>query len=157
MPAGRPSKYDPSNNKQVEKFAKLGATDVEIADFLGIAQSTFYEWIKEYPELSEAIKRGKEIADSVVAEKLFKRATGYKHPDTHFAAYEGNVIATPTIKHYPPDTTAAIFWLKNRRPKEWRDKQEIEQTGGITIKFEEPSDYTYPSQDKGDNGIPESV
>jgi len=126
---GRPSKYDPKFNKQVYKLALLGATDKEIANFLEIQESTLNDWKHKHPDFSESIKKGKAEADAQVANKLFKRATGYKCPDTHFSAYEGSVTATPYTKHYPPDPTAAIFWLKNRQPEKWRDKQEV----GITV------------------------
>jgi hypothetical protein len=132
----RPSKYDPKFNKQVFKLALLGAKDTEIADFLEIQESTLNEWKLKYPEFSASIKRGKAEADAQVANKLFKRATGYKAPDTHFSAFEGVVTATPYTKHYPPDPTAAIFWLKNRQPKLWRDKQEIEHSGEALKAYE---------------------
>jgi hypothetical protein len=128
---GRPTKYDTAFNEQVEKFAKLGATDAEIADFLGIVESTLNEWKKTYPEFSESIKRGKIIADSNVADRLYQRAMGFEHDSEEIKVVsDGNnqgssVERVPVKKIYPPDPTAAIFWLKNRRPKEWRDKQEI--------------------------------
>jgi hypothetical protein len=71
---------------------------------------------------------GKGRADAVVADRLFARATGYSHPDVHIAQYEGRVIVTPIIKHYPPDTPAASLWLRNRQSDKWRDKPEIALT-----------------------------
>lgn len=71
---------------------------------------------------------GKGAADAAVASKLFHRATGYEHPEDDIRAVNGEIVITPTIKHYPPDTTAAIFWLKNRQPAKWRDKQEVDHT-----------------------------
>lgn len=140
---GRPTKYDPSMCKKVKKLCLLGATDKDLADFFEVAESTIHKWKLDFPEFSEAIKAGKHEADAQVANRLFKRATGYKHPDTHFSAYDGVVTATPTVKHYPPDTTAAIFWLKNRQPEKWRDKQQVEHSidpevfeiGGQKISF----------------------
>lgn len=139
---GRPTKYDPKSNEQVEKFARLGATDAEIADFLGIVESTLNEWKKQYPEFSESIKRGKSISDSNVADRLYQRAMGFEHDSEEIKVVsigknEGSQIErVPIRKIYPPDPTAAIFWLKNRRPKEWRDKQEIDinQVPEIVIK-----------------------
>lgn len=144
MPAGRPTKYDPSLNEKVEKLAKLGATDSEMADFLEIAESTLNEWKKEFPEFSESIKRGKIIADSNVADRLYQRAMGYEHDSEEIKVVAiGNnagseIERVPIRKVYPPDPTAAIFWLKNRRPKEWRDKQEVETDGKVevTVKYE---------------------
>lgn len=125
-PVGRPSKFTHSMIASVEKLCKLGATDKEIADFFGISESTLNEWKGTYPQFSESIKRGKIIADSIVSEKLFHRATGYHHDDVDIKMFEGKIITTKLTKHYPPDTIAAIFWLKNRRPAEWRDKQEVD-------------------------------
>lgn len=123
--AGRPSKYDPRFNKQVFKLCLLGAKDTEIADFLEIQESTLNNWKKEYPELMESLKKGKIQADADVSKSLYRRAIGYSHKDTYFSNYEGFVTATPTIKRYPPDPTSAIFWLKNRRSNEWKDKHEM--------------------------------
>lgn len=127
MEVGRPTKYKEEFNDQVEKLCKLGATDKEIADFFDIAESTVNEWKHTYPKFSESIKRGKTEADAMVASKLYHRAIGYEHADVDIKMYEGGIIETPLIKHYPPDPTSIIFWLKNRQPGKWRDKQEIDQ------------------------------
>lgn len=111
-------------NKQAEKFCKLGATDKELADFFDIAESTLNLWKTEHPKFMESIKKGKEQADAEVAEKLFKRATGYSHPDVDIKVVNDEIVTTRLTKHYPPDTAAAIFWLKNRQKKKWRDKIE---------------------------------
>ncbi len=79
-------------------------------------------WKKAHPAFLESLKGGKTLADAEVASKLFHRATGYEHEDTDIRVVNGEIIQTPIIKHYPPDTTAAIFWLKNRQPAKWRDK-----------------------------------
>ena len=124
MSGGRPTLYKSTMNKQAEKLCKLGATDAELADFFNIAESTLNNWKIEHPKFLESINKGKVQADAEVAEKLFKRATGYSHKDVDIKMYEGEIIATPLVKHYPPDTAAAIFWLKNRQKKKWRDKIE---------------------------------
>ena len=129
----RPTKYDEKMNQQVYKLCLLGATDKQIADFLDISESTFNEWKKLYPILSESIKKGKEIADANVASKLYHRAIGYEHPETITASFQGQITdKMEVVKHYAPDPTAAIFWLKNRQPKQWRDKQEIESNNTNT-------------------------
>lgn len=133
--AGRPTKYDSKYNKQVFKLCLLGATDADLARFFEVAESTIHKWKIDFPEFSESLKKGKEQADANVANSLYRRAIGYSHKDTYFSSYEGMVIATPTIKRYPPDPTSAIFFLKNRRPKDWRDKQEIEHTGDAVKSF----------------------
>lgn len=157
MPAGRPSLYQPVFSEQVEKLCKLGATDNEIADFFEVDVSTINNWKIAHPEFFESIKKGKILADSNVADRLYQRALGFEHDSEEIKVFEGVVIRVPIRKIYPPDPTAAIFWLKNRRSKEWRDKQEIEQSGGIKITYADPGDYLYPSQDQSNSGIPESL
>ena len=130
---GRPTKYKPEYKEQVYKLCLLGATDVDIANFFDISEATLNNWKIEHPDFLESIKNGKVHADATVAESLYKRANGYEHEDVDIKMYEGEIIKTKLIKHYPPDTTAGIFWLKNRRPKDWRDKQEIEHSGQIIL------------------------
>lgn len=141
---GRPTKYKPEFAKQAYKLCLLGATDKRIADFFEVTESTLNLWKQEHPEFSESLKAGKEEADAIVAQSLFHRATGYSHPDLDIKMYKGKVIRTDLVKHYPPDSTAAIFWLKNRQPRMWRDKQEVEHSisekqvfviGGQKIEF----------------------
>lgn len=126
--AGRPTKYTSAFNKQAYKLSLLGATDKEMADFFEIDEATFNRWKKKHPQFCTSIKKGKDSADSEVAEKLFKRATGYSHPDVDIKVIDGKITTTKLTKHYPPDTTAGIFWLKNRKKAQWRDKQEIGMT-----------------------------
>jgi hypothetical protein len=135
---GRPSSYMPEYDEQAEKLCKLGATDAELADFFDVSEVTLNAWKKEFPTFLKSLKAGKLQADANIGEKLYQRAQGYSHPDVHISNYQGAISITPIVKHYPPDTTAAIFWLKNRRPEQWRDKTERE----ITIKksAEEMSD-----------------
>lgn len=133
MALGRPSKYEDKYADQAYKLCLLGATDAELADFFGVTESTLNLWKKKHPAFSESLKSGKVEADATIASKLYHRAKGYAHPDLITATYEGQITDTLEItKHYPPDTTAAIFWLKNRQPAKWRDKQEIEHSGTMT-------------------------
>ena len=133
MPRGRPSKYEPAFVGQAQKLAALGATDREVAAFFEVDERTINRWKQEHEDFCQSLKVGKQAADERVEQSLYRRALGYEQDDTHFSAYEGNVTQTPYVKIIPPDTTAAIFWLKNRKPVEWRDKQEIEQSGTLTI------------------------
>ncbi|HCQ8390850.1 TPA: terminase [Klebsiella oxytoca] len=132
---GRPTKYQEAYAEQARKLCLLGYTDVDLADFFEVSEATINNWKHEYPEFLESIKKGKAVADGEVVAKLFHRATGYEHPEDDIRSVDGTIVITPTVKHYPPDTTAAIFWLKNRQPKTWRDKQEVEQSGdlGLTV------------------------
>lgn len=143
MPAGRPSEFKEEYSQQAEKLCKLGATDAEMADFFNVTEQTINNWKGDFPEFFESIKRGKIMADSNVAERLYQRALGFEHDSEEIKVLsvgkESVIERVPIRKIYPPDPTAAIFWLKNRRPKEWRDKQEVEQSGGtsITVKWDQ--------------------
>lgn len=119
---GRPSSYKPEYAEQAAKLCKLGLIDKELAKFFEVSEQTLNAWKQKFPEFLEALKGGKSLADAEVASKLFHRATGYEHPEDDIRTVGGELVITPTIKRYPPDTTAAIFWLKNRQPALWRDK-----------------------------------
>lgn len=126
---GPPTKYKPEYCEQARKLCLLGAIDIEMADFFGVAESTFHLWKKEHPEFKEALQRGKMIADANVASRLYERAMGYSHKETKIATMEGVITDMKEVtKHYPPDSTSAIFWLKNRQPQKWRDKTETSIT-----------------------------
>lgn len=148
MDTGRPTKYKTEYPDQVEKLCKLGATDNEIADFFEVDVSTINNWKIEHLEFFESIKKGKVEADANVAHSLYHRAIGYSHEDVDIRVVDKEIVQTELIKHYPPDPTAAIFWLKNRRPKEWRDKQDIDVTSDgkelkgfvLNVKPEKPTE-----------------
>ena len=129
MDRGRPSKFKEEYVNTAQALAKLGATNQEMADAFGVALSTFKLWVVQNEAFSAAVKAGKEIADSRVEDALFNRAMGFSHEDTDIRVVDGAVVMTPIMKHYPPDTTAAIFWLKNRKPGEWRDVRQNELSG----------------------------
>jgi hypothetical protein len=134
--AGAPTKYDPKYNDQAFKLCLLGATDKEIADFFEVVESTLNLWKLEYPEFSESLKKGKTLADANVGQRLYERALGFEHDSEEIKVVsmgkEGSAIErVPIRKIYPPDTVAAIFWLKNRQSSKWRDKQEVEHSGEV--------------------------
>ena len=135
----RPSKYRTEFPSQALKLCRLGATDAELANFFGISKRTLDAWKKAHAEFLRSLKEGKLLADAEVADKLFHRATGYEHEDVDIRVLNGQIVKTPLTKHYPPDTTAAIFWLKNRQPSRWRDKQpesdSDEDSPSLTINF----------------------
>ena len=128
---GRPTKYKPEYAKLARKLCAhpFGATDAQLAEFFEVSEDTINEWKKVQPEFSESLKEGKADADNQVEVSLFKRATGYSHPAVHISQYKGDPVEVEYTEHYPPDTTACIFWLKNRRKEKWRDKQEHEIGG----------------------------
>ena len=128
---GRPTSYKNEYAEQARKLCLLGFTDSQLAEVFDIAESTLNLWKKKYPEFSESLWRGKQIADAEVASGLYQRACGFQHKDTHISLHKGKVIKTPIIKHYPPDTGAAILWLKNRQPDKWRDQMNLNHGGQV--------------------------
>jgi len=128
-PRGRPTKYKEEFCELVHNYCLLGATNEDLAKFLCVGLSSIDKWIREKPKFSSAVKSGREEADAQVAKSLFKRATGFSCKETKTASHEGRITDTMDIdKHYPPDVNAQTFWLRNRRPDLWREKQEIEST-----------------------------
>lgn len=120
----RPTKYKAEYARQAAVACKLGATDQDLSELFSVSRSTINLWKIEFPEFSDALKDAKEIADARVERALYQKAVGYSHPEDDIKMYEGQVIITPTVKHYPPDTTACIFWLKNRMPDQYRANPE---------------------------------
>lgn len=129
---------------KIEGWARDGLTDEQIAYNMGVAYSTFRTWRDKYPAISAVLKRGKEVVDRQVENAMLKRALGYQfdevtrelgeklNPET--GEFEDVLMVTKTVtKEVAPDTTAQIFWLKNRKPNEWRDRKDIEHSGGVTM------------------------
>lgn len=143
---GRPTKYKKEYDEQAYKLCLLGSTDKELASFFEVVESTINLWKLEHRGFSESIKRGKSLADANVAERLYKRAMGYEHKEDKIFNNNGEALVVGTTKHYAPDTTAAIFWLKNRQPELWRDKPEPTDDGEVApvkvvIQVEDARDY----------------
>lgn len=123
--------------KKLEAWARDGLTDEQIAARMGISVSTLYEWRKKYSEISESLKKGKEVVDIEVENALLKRALGYTYNEVTHERVGNQLIPTKIVKkEMPPDTTAQIFWLKNRKPEQWSDKKD--ETGNIevTVKYD---------------------
>jgi hypothetical protein len=132
---GRPTSYNSATYpKRAYNLSLLGLTDAEIATHFEVTEQTINNWKKEHEEFSLALKAGKEEADAKVAKSLYRRALGYSHKAVKIVAdaKTGSEHVVPYTEHYPPDTTAAIFWLKNRKSSLWRDKQVVE--------FQDPDD-----------------
>lgn len=119
---GRPSLFDGIDMELVEFLVKKGFTDEEMATACKVTKQTWGNWKKAHPEFFASLKDWKQEADEAVERSLYERATGYQHPEDKIFNADGAPLIVPTIKHYPPDSTAMIFWLKNRKPKEWRDQ-----------------------------------
>jgi len=133
---GRPTKFVDDMAERVKLLALRGFTDAEMSKIIGVSEATFNAWKKKNEGFLESIKDWKAVADGEVEASLFHRAKGYSHPEDKIFNDNGCPLVVPTTKHYPPDSTAAIYWLKNRRPQEWRDKQEIEHSGSVVTEIE---------------------
>lgn len=122
---------------QLEAWARNGLTDEQIAANMGITRSTLNEWKKKYSDISDTLKRGKDIVDIQVENALLKRALGYTYiettqervddydPHTDLKTGSHMEVTKTVTKEVQPDTTAQIFWLKNRKPDTWRDKRDV--------------------------------
>lgn len=132
---GRPTSYKNEYAKQATSLAALGATDMEIADFFEVEVRTIYRWKHDHPDFCQALKAGKEASDERVERSLYQKAIGYEQDEVKIFMPAGadKPVYAPYRAKIAPDTTAAIFWLKNRRSQEWREKQEMEHTGAIAI------------------------
>lgn len=131
MTVGRPSQYREAYVNGARMLAKLGATDAEIAEFFDVDVRTIYRWKNTHPEFCQALNIGKDEADERVVRALYHRAVGYEQEAVKIFMPAGaeNPVYAPYIEKIAPDTTAAIFWLKNRRPAEWRDRAALELSG----------------------------
>jgi len=140
VPAGRPSKFSKEIKRQLEILASKGWTDEESAELLGITRQTLHNWRKSNKKFFDAIKAAKEAADKSVERSLYERACGYSCPETKPQWVQdkdgGRWEYAELVKHYPPDPTSMIFWLKNRQPERWRDKQDVEHSGGQSLNIQ---------------------
>lgn len=136
---GHPTDYDADfHNEHGYRFALLGFTVKEIAQGFGVNHQTIKNWFKKHPEFFASVTRGRVEADAKVAEGLFKRATGFRTIEQRaFVRSIGDFTQEVEIKdieiHYPPDAGAALNWLKNRQPGKWRDKQDVQLSGEVSV------------------------
>ena len=131
----RPGKYETHVKPKlglVEVWARDGLSDEGIAKKLGISRDTLIGYKKEFSDFSDTLKRGKDVVDAEVENALLKRALGYEYEEVTEEYENGSLTKTKkTIKQVVPDVGAQAFWLKNRKPDDWRDRQELGITGGI--------------------------
>lgn len=130
MPGDKYRTYVQPKLDYITQMAREGLIDKDIAHNLGVSESTFCGYKKKYPELNEALTEGKEVADARVESALYRRAIGYEYDEI---TYEDGIEIKRVTKHIAPDTTAGIFWLKNRRPDRWRDAKQIDHEGSVEI------------------------
>lgn len=129
---GRPESYDPAFVDQARKLCKLGATDDELADFFEVSTRTIYRWKNTHEDFCQALKIGKDLADNRVERSLYNKAVGFYFTEQQAikvkkGQYLEEVKVVDVEKYTAPDTTAMIYWTKNRKKQEWRDR--VEHTG----------------------------
>lgn len=129
---GRKTLYKPEYADIGRKLCLLGKIDVELAEIFGVDESTIYTWKKDFPEFAQALRDGKQFADANVAEALYHRACGYKHKAQKIMQNNGVPVIVDYTERYPPDTAAAIIWLKNRQRKHWNDRPTADDENEVT-------------------------
>lgn len=140
-PAHAPTKYRPGMAAKAEELCKRGATNIDLGKAFKVNPTTITTWMNTHPEFRTAVRTGKDHFDCEEVEMaLYKRAIGYTHPETKVFCSNGEIITEEVVKHYPPDTTAATFWVKNRQPDRWREHQQIDlgATDGLLAALAEP-------------------
>ena len=130
---------EPEGLLKIEGWARDGQTEEQIAANIGISRKTLYEWKSKYSDICDTLKRGKEVIDRQVENALLKRALGYSYKETtrelvvNKTTGEAEFKITKVVeKEVVPDTTAQIFWLKNRKPNEWRDKRNSDDLDNVS-------------------------
>lgn len=126
----------------IEGWARDGLTDEQIAHNMGIGYSTLQAWKNKYQDIQDTLKRGKEVIDRQVENALLKRALGYKYDEVTIEESDDGFKKKIVTKEVAPDTTAQIFWLKNRKSAEWRDKQVVEHEGEQVFSIKLPGDLS---------------
>lgn len=117
---GRPTKFDEGQLKIIEKLCRLGATDADLAEALEVSESTINKWKLDFPIFSESLKKNKALANALVEQALFKRATGSRVKEDKVFNQQGEIIVHEGFKEYPPDVAACISWLSNRDGDRWK-------------------------------------
>jgi hypothetical protein len=125
MPGGRPTAYKPENAEIARNACITGATNATLAERFDVSRTTIDNWIASIPDFSEAVRSGREIADGAVVSALYARAKGMERKATRVFCYNGRPVTVDYTEHVLPDVRACIFWLRNRRPEEWRENRPI--------------------------------
>jgi len=126
-PRGRPTKFKPEYYELARNYCLLGATNADMAKYFNVSMECFNWWISHDPLFLQILKEGREQADAVVASRSYARACGFERVEKEQVLVGTQVVEIERTKYYPPETTAAIFWLCNRHPDKWRrgEKQEV--------------------------------
>jgi hypothetical protein len=150
MPATKGNKFAVGNKgggrhsqfviRRAELACRAGFTDRELAELFDVSLSAIEKWKRQREEFRNALKVGKAEADNRVERSLYERANGYNFEAVKIfmPANRAKPVYAPYIEHVPPDTTAIIFWLKNRDPQHWRDSQQLEHVLGKYIISDQP-------------------
>jgi hypothetical protein len=128
---GRPTLYKLEYTERAHANCLLGATNAELADEFEVAPRTIDNWIANIPEFAAAVREGRAVADARVARSLYERAVGYEHTVEQTVLHRGEERKLTNTVHYPPDTGACIFWLRNRQPRYWGGRGR-DEPGGFT-------------------------
>ena len=129
---GAPSKYIARLfPKQANMLARRGATQAEIAKFFDVTTTTLQNWIMQYPEMQEAISTGNEVFDPRVERALAERALGFWVDVPVWKTEDGKLREVIEHRYFPPDTTAGIYWTKNRMPDRWRDVHKVDVNSNV--------------------------
>ena len=150
MAGGRPPVYGPECAEQAAKLCKLGATDIELADFFEVDVRTIYRWRNEHEEFCQAVRTGKDACDDRVERSLYQRAVGYTFESEKVFQFQGQIVRAETREHVPPDPGAAFNWLKNRRGDSWRDKTDHNHSGTFEIVAKEQRDAAVAAATRAD-------
>ncbi|MCI6121907.1 MAG: DNA-packaging protein [Lachnospiraceae bacterium] len=140
----------PEGLLKMEGLARDGLTDEQIAENMGISRSTLNAWKEKFSDISDTLKKGKEVVDRQVENALLKRALGYKYDEV---TIEGGIETKRVTKEVVPDTTAQIFWLKNRKREAWADRQSVELSQPIDESIKEMEEY-FEQQKASGSGPP---
>jgi hypothetical protein len=130
---GRPTLYRPEYAKIAHNYCLLGATNDELAGFFSVAPSTVDEWLKVHPAFATSVRNGRAAADASIARKLYRRADGYDYTAEKVFLYRGEAVKVDHRVHIPPDVSACIFWLRNRRRQDWMERARPEPESGLTF------------------------
>jgi hypothetical protein len=125
--------YRPEYPDLARRLCLLGGTNEELATFFEVSRSTIDEWLRVHPEFAEAVRKGRDIIDMVVADKLLARALGYTHEGKRYVLHCGEEKELRHVVHHPPDVRACIFWLRNRRRKHWLERAQPPDESGLTF------------------------
>ena len=120
---GRPTLFKPEYCAIARTYCMLGAINAELADHFDVAPRTIDKWIAEQPEFAAAVREGRDEADATVVGQLYGRALGYTFEAKREVLHDGKPVALRRDVHYPADVRACMYWLRNRRRKQWGDGQ----------------------------------